>query len=362
MAAGAPQRNVPAQFCAESLTPRRDSSESKAPLATSLHAPQPIGDLGAGIWFPGVFVKTLILTVLLGAVAGLELTANAWQPQPTFKASVNLVPISAIVRDGHGRLVTTLRQTDFEVLDNGERRSILDFQTDTTGPITMALLVDVSGSMQMGPKLALAREIVKRITEGLQAGHDEVALFTFDAQLREEQPFTDQPASLEAALAGVEPFGHTALYDAIAETARRIEQRPAPRRAIVVITDGLDTSSTMTPSEVSTLASSIDVPVYVVVAVPAVDVATTSVRAEKRSADLHELAAWTGGDLVWVSAVPDAGIGVRQILSELRHQYLMAIESSAYGDWRPIDVRVRNRRLTVRARSGYFSRTRPVSQ
>jgi VWFA-related protein len=307
-------------------------------------------------------VKTLVFAALLGALAGLELTAGATLPQATFKASVNLVPISAIVRDGHGRLVTTLRQNDFEVLDNGERRSILEFQTDTTAPITMALVVDVSGSMQMGPKLTFAREIVKRITAGLLAGHDEVALFTFDAALREEHSFTDQPASLDAALAGVEPFGHTALYDAIAETARRLEQRPAPRRAIVVITDGFDTSSTMTPMEVSALASSIDAPVYVVVAAPSVDIATASARAERRSADLHELAMWTGGDLLSVSAAIEAGTAARQILLELRHQYLMAIESSADGDWRPIDVRVRNRRLTVRARSGYFSRVKPVTQ
>jgi Ca-activated chloride channel family protein len=306
-------------------------------------------------------VKPLVLAILLGAIAALELTASASQ-QPTFKASVNLVPISAVVRDGRGRLVTTLTQTDFEILDNGQRRDILGFQTDETGPVTLALLVDVSGSMRMGPKLTFAREIVKRITEGLLPGRDEVALFTFDAVLREAQPFTDRPGSIDAALAGVEPFGHTALYDAIAETARRIEGRQAQRRAIVVITDGLDTSSSATPAEVSALASSIDVPVYVVVAVPSVDVTTASARGEKRSADLHELAVWTGGDLLWVSAAPDAAVGARQILSELRHQYLMAIESSVYGDWRPIDVRVRNRRLTVRARSGYFGRVGPVSQ
>jgi Ca-activated chloride channel family protein len=305
-------------------------------------------------------VKKLPGAVLLATIATLELSAYA--TQPTFKASVDLVPIRATVRDGRGRLVTTLTQSDFEILDNGERRRILDFQTDTTSPVTIALLVDVSGSMRVGPKLAFANEVVKRITDGLLSGHDEAALFTFDADLREERPFTDQPASLVGALTALEPFGHTALYDAIAETARRIESRQAERRAIVVITDGLDTASKLTPPEVSGLASSIDVPVYVVVAVPSVDVQIQTERTEKRSADLQELSAWTGGDLFWVTAPVSAGTGARQILTELRHQYLIAIESAPQGDWHPIDVRVRSRGMTVRARSGYFGRTRSISQ
>lgn len=308
-------------------------------------------------------MKKLLALAALATISTsgtLELSADA--SQPTFKASVDLVPIRATVRDGRGRLVTTLTQTDFEILDNGERRRILDFQTDNTSPVTIALLVDVSGSMRVGPKLTFANEVVKRITEGLRPGRDEAALFTFDADLREERPFTSAPTSLIDALSTLEPFGHTALYDAIAETARRIESRQAERRAIVVITDGLDTASRLTPPEVSGLASSIDVPVYVVVAVPSVDVQNPTERTDKRSADLQELSIWTGGDLFWVSAPLNAITGAGQILSELRHQYVIAIESAAYGDWHPIDVRVRNRTMTVRARSGYFSRTRSISQ
>jgi hypothetical protein len=79
-------------------------------------------------------------------------------------------------------------------------------------------------------------------------------------------------------------------------------------------------------------------------------------RSAASSADLRDLAVWTGGDLLWVSTGAGASVQARQILAELRHQYLMAIESSSQAEWRPIDVRVRDRRMTVRARSGYFSR------
>ena len=299
-----------------------------------------------------LILATLICT-LVGGV-GIEVTAES---QPTFKAAVDVVPISAIVRDARGRLVTTLNAADFEVLDKGERRSILDFQTDNATPITLAVLVDVSGSMRMGPKMAFTREVLRQVQAGLRRGIDEIGLFTFDATLREQRPFTAEPDSLVLALESTVPFGTTSLYDAIADTARRVEQHGAQRRAVLVITDGDDTSSSLEPAEVSGLASSIDVPVYVVAAVPAIDHPLNAVRVDQPSVDLRELAAWTGGDLVWVTTEAEAVLRSQQILSELRHQYLIAIESAPHGEWRPIDVRVRNRKMTVRARSGYFSRS-----
>jgi Ca-activated chloride channel family protein len=305
-------------------------------------------------------VRKLLLATLIGTLVGgvgIQVTAES---QPTFKAAVDMVPISAIVRDARGRLVTTLNAADFEVLDKGERRSILAFQTDDAMPITLAVLVDVSGSMRMGPKMAFVREVLRHVQAGLRRGIDEVGLFTFDATLQERRPFTALPDSFVDALGSTLPFGTTSLYDAIADTARRVEQHGAQRRAVLVITDGDDTSSSLEPAEVSGLASSIDVPVYVVAAVPSVDHPLNAMRNGQPSVDLRELAMWTGGELVWVTTATEAVLRSQQILSELRHQYLIAIESAPQGEWRPIDVRVRDRKMTVRARSGYFSR--PVSQ
>ena len=305
-------------------------------------------------------VGLLLFPMLLAVFSGLGRLATAQQAVPTFKSAVDLVPISAIVRDRKGRLVTNLTRADFEVLDKGERRRILDFQVDHTSPLTVALLVDVSGSMQMGPKLALARQVLEYLLADLHDGRDQVAMFTFDQSLHEEQAFTLHPAAIDSTLAGAEPFGTTSLYDAIATTARRFERRLSTRRAIVVFTDGVDTSSVLTPAEVSALASSIDVPVYVVVTVTPIDYEQFVERETSRPAhaegDLRDLATWTGGDLLWATAEVDTGIRARQILTELRHQYLIAIESARQAEWRPLDVRVRDRHLTVRARSGYFSR------
>ncbi|HTK29354.1 MAG TPA: VWA domain-containing protein [Vicinamibacterales bacterium] len=300
--------------------------------------------------------KLLVVTILAAALAA----PSPARAQATFKASVEVVPISVVVHDQHGRMITTLGAADFEVIDGGERRPILQFRVDDQSPITLAVLVDVSGSMRVSSKIAMARDVVRALAGDLRDGRDEVALFTFDSALHEQYAFTTHPAALGASLAEVDPFGVTSLYDAIAETAREIGDRPAPRRAILVLTDGLDNSSRLSPPEVSALASSIDVPVYVVATVPHIDQQSWLDRAALRDAqapgDLQDLSAWTGGALMWATGALEAAAAARRVVSELGHQYVLAIDSAAGGDWRPLEVRVRDRRLTVRARSGYFTR------
>jgi VWFA-related protein len=302
----------------------------------------------------GAMMRKLVCSIAAASVLATSIPLAA-QPVATFKSAISLVPISAVVRDGRGRLVTTLTAADFEVWDNGESRRIIEFQNDAAGAVTLAVLVDMSGSMEMGRKMDLARDVLARLSAGLQNGRDEASLFTFDAALYEAQPFTVMPASFDATLTGA-PFGSTSLYDGIAETAKRLQSRPGRRRAIVVVTDGIDTSSALTAPEVSALASSIDVPVYVIATVASIDRPDDdAASAGEPSADIYDLARWTGGDFMWVSDAADAAAGTARIFADLRHQYLIAIESSAHEGWRPLDVRVRGKRLNVRTRGGYFS-------
>jgi VWFA-related protein len=282
-----------------------------------------------------------------------------------FRSSVAAVPISAVVRDSRGRAVTTLKASDFEVRDNGETRPILSFHTDNASPLTIAVLVDTSGSMRQETKLAAARQVVSAISAELRPGIDAVGVFAFDSVLREIQTFTDRPGTLNTALADAAPFGVTSLYDAIAETARRVAARPALRRAIVVLTDCVDTSSALAPAEVSGRASAIDVPVYIVATVPKIDQVDYTERSfapgAQSTSDARHLALWTGGDLFWATNDIDALAAGRLILSELRHQYVIAVDSAADVNWRRLEVRVRDRRLIVRARSGYFGRDNAIN-
>jgi len=306
-------------------------------------------------------VRNVFLATLFGAsLLQFERAALAQQPLAIFKSSVAVVPISAVVHDRHGRMVTSLTAADFEVLDKGERKAILDFHADADSRVTIAILIDTSGSMRVSSKFALARDVAKQFGTDLQDGRDEASLFTFDASVREQHPFTSHPATLDAALEDADPFGVTSLYDAIAETARRLAGRPSAHRALVVLTDGIDNHSTLSAAQVSALASSIDVPVYVIATVAPIDRAEYARRGmDPRSfdvADFRDLALWTGGTLFWVTRPEDAQQPVRLIVDELRHEYVITVESANDAEWRPLAVRVRNRQLSVRARSGYFSR------
>jgi VWFA-related protein len=284
---------------------------------------------------------------------------------PTFKTKIDLVSVTAVVRDSKGRVVRNLAQKDFEVYEKGKSRPIVDFKVSDQGPVSMAILFDVSGSMRVSANLEAGKRAVEHILSWVQPKADEIALFSFDKDIRQEVAFTSDPNRVRAALNNMTAIGMTSLYDAIAQTAKTLGNRPSPRRAVVVITDGIDTSSSMKASEVSAIASAIDVPVYVIAVVspldhPGEDQAVVS--ALGVSTNLQNLAYWTGGDLTLVSTPAHASLAARELITELRHQYLIAFESSKEPGWYSLDVRTRRRELTVRARSGYFaSQPKPFS-
>jgi VWFA-related protein len=309
-----------------------------------------------------VVVGGICLTLSLG-VHG----ARAQGPTPpvaAFKSSVDMVRIAAVVRDQKGRFVQDLTASDFEVLDGGQRRPITDLQRDLTG-VSVAVLFDVSGSME--GQLPNAREAATHVLSWLDASRDEAAIFTFDTHLDERAPFTTGLRALPASIAQVVPFGATSLHDAIAQTARRVGEREGRRRAVIVLTDGADNASSLRPDEVSAIASSIDVPVYIFGIVLSIDnpSADTSTHVVERSAfagPLADLAAWTGGHVFVASTPGQRSVAARQIVDELRHQYLIAFESSGNPGWHPLVVRARNKDLIVRARSGYIAgQSRPTA-
>jgi VWFA-related protein len=298
----------------------------------------------------------MLVLVTLFAFPLAEVDASA--QQPTFRSSVDLVQVRAVVRDRRGRFVTGLGRTDFEVIDGGHLRPLVDLQFDANAPIRVALLFDVSGSMSVSAKLESAVAAARYFVEGL-APADEAAVFAFDRSLREVQGFTDDRDAIERAFRTLRAFGQTSIFDAAADTAARISPERSRRQAIVIVTDGIDTSSRMTAEEVSAIASAIDVPIYVFAVVSPIDHDGTSGAIQPRAAPatdtaLGRLAYWTGGTTHVTSTAAHAGVAAREILGELRHQYLLAFEPGPPG-WRPLTVRAANRDYSVRARTGYHS-------
>jgi Ca-activated chloride channel homolog len=300
----------------------------------------------------------ILSAALVSFISFQGLSAEDQQaPVASFKSSVDMVRVAAVVRDQKGRFVRDLKVKDFEVLDSGAARRIADFRSDIAG-ISVAVLFDVSGSME--GQLPPAREAATHVLSWLDATRDEAAVYTFDTQLDERVAFTTGLRTLADVMDRVVPFGATSLHDAIAATARRVGEREGRRRAVVVLTDGADNWSKLSPSEVSGAASAIDVPVYIFGIAPSIDnptedASTRSVSASAFAGPLADLASWTGGHVFVASTPGQRSIAARQIIDELRHQYLIAFESSGRPGWHPLVVRARNKDLTVRARSGYIA-------
>ncbi|BCS36017.1 hypothetical protein TBR22_A52540 [Luteitalea sp. TBR-22] len=303
----------------------------------------------------GLGGAALLLTTVHGQQA-----APGQAPVATFRSGVSLVSVNAVVKDRRGRPVRNLTRDDFTVFENGAARPIVDFGFSDEGPVSFGVLVDQSGSMTLSNNLDAAREVIRHLLAWFDAGKDEVALFAFDQRLREVQPFTSDASAVTDALPKLSAYGTTALYDAIASTAERLEKRPTPRRALVVVTDGLDTVSTKTVQDVSGIASAIDVPVYVVVVMSPSnhpDRGGSPLRAdgEPITTRLANLAYWTGGDMLIASTPAETSQIARRLVVDLRHQYQLAFESSAKAGWHQVAVRTRNPDLQVRARSGYIA-------
>ena len=316
-----------------------------------------------------------VLSILCAPSAAAPQEASPQAPKTTFRSTVDVVSVAAIVRDKRGRFTTGLKKEDFLVDEAGARRDILEFHADVNAPVRVALLFDVSGSMRLSDRIEDARQAARHLLGALRFGptepnarqlnHDEAAVFSFDMNLQSLQAFTGDAGAIESALSRVTPYGQTSLYDAIAQTARRVaDTRPGDphRRAVVVFTDGVDTSSQLTPEQVSAIASGIDVPVYVVTVVSASDHEDQGARAGAApQSTLRTLAQWTGGDLFVTSAPAHESVAARQIVDELRHQYVISFSASPAAGWHPLNVKTRDRDLTVRARRGYAAGTRAGS-
>src|SRR3954467_10678156 len=221
---------------------------------------------------------TSALTLLLVCAPSLASPqdASSQTAKPTFRSAVDLVSVAAVVRDRRGRFARGLKKEDFVVEEGGVRRQLIDFRADDNAPVRVALLFDVSGSMRLSSHVEDARQAARYMLGALHLDRsgDEAAVYSFDMNLQSLQPFTTDAGAIESALARVQPYGQTSLYDAIAQTAKRVvESRPGDsrRRAVIVFTDGLDTTSELKPAQVSAIAAEIDVPVYVMTVTSMVD-------------------------------------------------------------------------------------------
>ena len=280
---------------------------------------------------------------------------------PTFVSRTNLVVLSATAVDGKGRPVTDLRRDDFRVFEEGRPQRIEHFSEAEKLPARVLLLVDFSGSMNEELKTTSSRMAIIQLLASLRPD-DQVALAGFDSRYFGLVAFTRDKQSVLRALDTVQPFGSTALHDALDKGASDVASHGEGRRAVVVITDGIDTSSQQTPDAVIARSRALDVPIYTVSVVSPLDdpesdrfvgrrqpgVATTGARVLARYADLSGGASFQVSDFRGLKEAAD------RIARELKHQYRLGYDPpEGPSRFRRVEVRTTRRGVVVRTRSGY---------
>ncbi len=280
-------------------------------------------------------------------------------PVQSFKVGVELVSLAVTVTDRDNRYVTDLTANDFAVFEDGVKQDVTFFD-HSNAPIALALLLDTSASME--EKLATAQEAAIGFAKRLRP-NDLAELVDFDTHVEILQPFTNNPSLLEQAIRKTSADGSTSLYNAIyisLQEMKKVRAKTAGdirRQAIVVMSDGEDTSSLLSFDEVLDLAKRSETAIYAIATSSNADEAVNAKQFNEADYVLRELTQETGGRLFFAKRISDLHGIYSQISDELASQYLLGYTSRnprRDGAWRRIVVRTDRQDTLARTKQGYF--------
>lgn len=273
---------------------------------------------------------------------------------PVIRVNVRLVRTLVTVKDANGQLIGSLNKNDFAVFDNGVRQEISLFERQTEQPLSVAMLVDTSGSTRIELRYELdsvSKFFRALIVEGNP--NDTAALYSFNWQVILINNYTRRFAALDQRLKQLKSEGGTSLYDAIYLASRELELREG-RHVMVLVTDGGDTTSNKNYHQALEAAQLADAVLYPVLVVPITNDAGRNIGGENA---LTTLAASTGGK-VFTPSVAQLDRAFEDILRELRTQYLIGYYPKdvppTKDSFHILKVNVQGRNLRVVARSGYY--------
>ena len=302
----------------------------------------------------------------LGAVMVAAITIVAAQapqpPQTPFRAGIDLVSLNVTVTDGTARYVTDLATDDFSVFEDGVKQDVTFFN-HTNLPIALALLLDTSASMES--KLPTAQEAAIGFAKKLRQ-QDLAEVVDFDSRVVVLQPFTSDLRELEQAIRKTSAGGSTSLYNAVYIALKDLKKVVAKRsddirrQAIIVLSDGEDTSSLLPFEEVLDLAKRSETAIYSI-GLRAGESASTSTKGFREAEFvLRQFSQETGGRSFFPNQLSDLTNVYGQIADELSSQYTVGYISrnaKRDGSWRRVIVRVNKPNLTARTKQGYFAPT-----
>lgn len=311
----------------------------------------------------GAATAALAFTLAAGGCrdrVAAQTPASQDKPQ-IFRAGVEVVSLNVTVTDAQGRYVIDLERDDFAVFEDGVKQD-LTFFNHTNLPIALSLLLDTSASMEQ--RLAVAQEAAVGFARKIRP-QDLAQVVDFDSRVEIAQPFTNAVADLEKAIRATSAGGSTALFNAVyiaLKDLAKIRARDANdirRQAIVVLSDGEDTSSLVSFDEVLELAKRSETAIYTIGLQPREPTALKGFR--EAEFVLKQFALETGGRSFFVQRADELKDVYGQIADELSTQYTMGYAPKnprRDGAFRRIVVQVNRANVTARTKRGYYA---PVS-
>jgi Ca-activated chloride channel family protein len=278
-------------------------------------------------------------------------TLRSQQDDDVIRTNTELVVLNVTVTDKSGQYVPGLRISDFTIFEDGKQvpLEVISSFSVHESPFASVVLLDTSGSMES--RLTLARSAAIRFLDRLR-DEDVAAVYKFDSKVEQVQEFSGG-RDLAPMAYGVKANGMTTLNDAIVDAAKALASRPEKRKAIVVLSDGLDTFSKASADKAIESALVIGASIY------AVDMSATdgnASRNQQSAAVLKGFAEKSGGRFVATPGGPALRDAFASIADELGHQYTIAfrpLNQKRDGKWHKLDVKTSRNDLVVRSRKAY---------
>ncbi len=283
-------------------------------------------------------------------------------PRAAYNVTVSAITIAVTVQDKKGRYVNDLGEKDFLVYENGERRAINYFQHDQSAPLSLTVLLDVSGSMALEDKFEDCRRALHILAEKILSPQDELALLVFaDGEVEVAARHSADRSAFLAALDGEKAYGKTALHDAVAVSPQYAVRAKNEKRALILITDGIENDSQSSAEQALEIARRVDVPIYVIgYKIPRAE--EILARHKRRTGltamgiveTLNLFSEATGGQAFFLDDLESLLAALYQIKKEQSHQYIIGYTSYKEDDkYRRILVTTPGGNYRIRTRQGY---------
>jgi len=310
--------------------------------------------------------KILIMIVFLSFLPFIFNPAEAFsfcqQEKPAYNLTVRAITLAVTVQDSRGRYVNDLEARDFIIYEDKEKMPMTYFAHDQNAPLSLTVLLDVSGSMALENKFEECRQALHFLAEKLLSPQDEISLLVFaDGQVEVAAHHSRDKSIFLAALDSEEPLGMTALYDAVAASPEFAVRAKNEKRALLLVTDGIENDSQLTADLALEIARRVEIPIYVIAyKIPRSEALLLKhKRAEGLTAagiirTLNSFALATGGRAFSLDNLAGLILAMSEIKKELSHQYLLGYTSyKTESNFKQIKVVTVRGKYRVRTRQGY---------